>query len=100
MARPDAELTAGRLRCDGQKILRSTLGFGVEALIGGSPGSAKVVGGLRLLYAIWAARYLSGDGDNLTAYAYFLTQPVAVHLLGDGIKQIAHALGAGCAPRA
>ncbi len=88
----DAALTAGRHWYDGEKTLREFLGFNAEALIRGLPNSVDVVGGLRDIYAAWAARYLGRDDDNITAYAYFLTKPVAVQLRGDGIKQIAQAL--------
>jgi len=88
----DSALTEGRHWYDGEKVLRGLLGFNAEALIGGLPGSADVVGGMRDLYASWAARYLGRDDDNITAYAYFLTKPVAVQLRGEGITQIAQAL--------
>ncbi len=88
----DSALTEGRHWHDGEKTLRSLLGFGVEALISGMPGSASIVGGMRDLYAAWAVRYLTRDEDNITAYAYFLTRSVAIQLRGDGIRQIAQAL--------
>jgi hypothetical protein len=88
----DAALTEGRHWYDGEKTLRDLLGFSAEALIRILPGSADIVGGLRDLYASWATRYLGRDDDNITAYAYFLTKPVAVQLRGDGIKQIGRAL--------
>ncbi len=90
----DEGLTSGRSWHDGEKILRSLLGFNAEALIGSLPDSANVVAGLRDLYACWASQYLGRGEDNIIAYAYFLTKPVAVHLRADGIKQIAQALTA------
>lgn len=88
----DSTLTEGRHWYDGEKTLRSLLGFGAEALIGGLPGSADAVGGMSDLYATWAARYLTRDDDNMSAYAYFLTKPIAVQLRDNGLRQIAHAL--------
>ncbi len=88
----DTALTEGRHWHDGEKILRELLGFNAEPLIRGLPGSVDVVGRLHDLFASWAARYLGRDDDNITAYAYFLTKPVAVQLRGDGITQIAQAL--------
>lgn len=89
-----APWTAGQQWFYGHRLLRTLLGFGLEASLGSLPNMPAAVEGMKPLYEQWTVAHVGADEENIAAFAYFLTKDLGAPLRMDGLKWLAAALEA------
>jgi hypothetical protein len=75
-----------------REISRNMMGFGSEALLGRIPCINSVIEGLKDYYEVWAEKFLNHDGQDIRAFATFLSSDLGHSLRKSGLQRIADAL--------